>query len=49
MIKKNSILSFVLLAALLLVISSCFLSRNANTADKGKRFPHDERKGDKQP
>jgi hypothetical protein len=46
MLTKNKILSIALLLIVLGLLSSCFLHRNSHTADKGKRFPHDdERRG----
>jgi hypothetical protein len=47
MMNRRSILSGLLLISLLVSASSCFLSRDPNRASRGKRFPHDEHRGEK--
>jgi len=48
MIKRKTLMSTVTLFIIGSMLSSCFLWHDKNRADRGRRFPHDDQKGQKQ-
>jgi hypothetical protein len=47
MIKRKTLMGAILLFIISTMLSSCFLWHDKNRADRGRRFPHDDQKGQK--
>ncbi|CAM3880524.1 hypothetical protein MUGA111182_14950 [Mucilaginibacter galii] len=48
MIKRKTLIGAVTFLIISTMLNSCFLWHDKNRADRGRRFPHDDQKGQKQ-